>query len=28
VMNLKRERKVNDLIDLRNAKEYLSKLNL
>lgn len=28
VMNLKRERKVNDLIDLRNAKEYLSKLDL
>ena len=28
VMNLKRERKINDLIDLRSAKEYLSKLDL
>jgi len=28
VMNLKRERKINELIELRDAKEYLSKLDL
>ncbi len=28
VMNLKRERKINNLVDLREAKEYLSNLHL
>ena len=28
VMNLKRERKINDLVDVRKAKEYLSNLNI